>query len=194
MKNNCLYIKLNYKNKEFYVFIDNIDQYQKIYYKEKSIYSFDFINYKYVFKVVEYLYKISSDITLVDFELEIAPKLDCYESIEFSALPYLYNKLYITNDFFDKFFYLLNPNKFINLFSNNKILSNEGDVINFDQKISFNVVSGTAKVSYQELSELKSGDVIILDEVFLSDNYRIIFSNQDLTFKKENQDLIFKGI
>jgi len=140
------------------------------------------------------LYKISSDITLVDFELEIAPKLDCYESIEFSALPYLYNKLYITNDFFDKFFYLLNPNKFINLFSNNKILSNEGDVINFDQKISFNVVSGTAKVSYQELSELKSGDVIILDEVFLSDNYRIIFSNQDLTFKKENQDLIFKGI
>jgi len=194
MKNNCLYIKLNYKNKEFYVFIDNIDQYQKIYYKEKSIYSFDFIKYEYVFKVVEYLYKISSDITLVDFELEIAPKLDCYESIEFSALPYLYNKLYITNDFFDKFFYLLNPNKFINLFSNNKILSNEGDVINFDQKISFNVVSGTAKVSYQELSELKSGDVIILDEVFLSDNYRIIFSNQDLTFKKENQDLIFKGI
>jgi hypothetical protein len=80
------------------------------------------------------------------------------------------------------------------LFSNGGILSNEGDVINFNQKISFNVVSGIAKISYQELSELKSGDVIVLDEVFLPDNYRIILSNQDLTFKKDNQGLIFKGI
>jgi len=194
MKNNCLYIRLKYKNKDFYVFVDNIEQYQKIYYKEKSIYSFDFVKYEYIFKVVEYLYKISSDITLIDFELEIPPKLDCYESIEFSVLPYLHNKLYITNDLFDEFFYLLNPNKFINLFANNEILNNEGDVINFNQKISFNVVSGIAKISYQELSELKSGDVMVLDEVFLPDNYRIIFSNQDLTFKKDNQGLIFKGI
>lgn len=205
---NKLLLKCAKDNEIFYLQINNVKEYQQIYFSDDTKYSYDYAKYKYASTLIEELYQKIDNVKFIEFVDNPDVNLSQLIKLEWNINACMRCDIFVTHKLVYEISYVLKIDNFVKLEKMTGYVNDGGVVYKmnsnvtpevsqnnssvYSQKIPFQLVHGYVNLNYDEMINMSSGDVIMLDEYFDENTCQLNFNKVNYNFLITNNQLIVK--